>query len=337
MDYLFIPGTGLAETRGRKVLPRRPNTTLINRPAKQNHVAGFLHHLTTSPAIARPIGDILFVAHGLETGFYDLPLSSLLASPTDFEKAFDANASDAVRLTAPLLTPTGGGAMNEITVHLIGCNVGAARPLVEKLFEAMRPAGGPLTMLAPLHFDEFHAIGGGHVQYLAHKFTVRAPKKFLRPDGRSADRPALLAAFDAEKFTFLDGTEIPADAWKGFIPTNIHPPRAKWKQAFDIEVGLSPAIGTQTTVKIRREYRFEAIPFSWTWGAPDPGNHADRLEVLRTTLPQGKISGRPLYDPSYPWPLNERYGFSDIDEMVDSLEWTVTPNPKKGLLHFRAE
>jgi hypothetical protein len=227
--------------------------------------------------------------------------------------------------------------MNTITVRLRGCNIGKARPFVEKLQEAITPAGGMLNTTSPLHFDEFHGITGGTVEYLAHKFTLKVAQKFLRPDG-SADRDALLAAFDTARFTYLDGTGIPAAAWAGWVPSNIHPPQARWKQSFDMQVDLNPAVGTQTTVTIHREYRYETVPFSWDWRAPDPGNHHDRLEVLRTTLPQGRVpntpTGRRLYDPSYPWPLYERYGFTSIDDMVDNLNWTVTFS--KGVLHFRA-
>jgi hypothetical protein len=122
MDYLFVPGSSASELLGRRVLSRRPNTTLIALPAAQKHAAGLLARLTTllpTPANPnpRPIGDILFLAHGLETGDYFIRLSRTLGSPTDFEKADAANTSDVVRLTAPLLTPAAGGAMMRETFH----------------------------------------------------------------------------------------------------------------------------------------------------------------------------------------------------------------------------
>ena len=106
MDYLFVPGTSDAELRGRAVISRRANTTLITLPAAKNHVAGLLARLATLAASTpnpnpRPIGDILLVAHGLQIGDYYIRLSRTLGSPADFEKADDANTTDAVRLTAP--------------------------------------------------------------------------------------------------------------------------------------------------------------------------------------------------------------------------------------------
>jgi hypothetical protein len=352
MDYLFVPGNGRAENLGRQVLARRPNTAVITRPPAQNHLAGLLAGLAGLPPsqgnpTPRPIGDILLVAHGLETGEYFLRLSRRLESPADFERADQANAAHAVRLTAPLLTPAGGGPLETITVRLRGCNIGAARPFVAKLQEAMAPAGGAVNMTAPLHFDEFHDIQGGTLEYLAHKFTVKVNEQFRRPDGRS-DRDALLAAFDAASlaFAYLDGTDIPAADWTLWVPKEIHTPRRSWKQSFDMDVDLSPPVGAQTRVTIHREYRYESIPFSWDWRPPDPGQHqrsarlrqptADELDLLRNTLPLGQVppSGRQLYDPGYAWPLHERYGFTDIDDYVDNLEWRVTFDGRT--LHFRA-
>jgi len=342
MDYLFVPGSSSAEVLGRAVISRRPNTTLIALSAAKNHVAGLLARLATlAPSASnpnpRPIGDLLLVAHGLETGNYYIPLSRTLGAPADFEITDTANTSNAVRLTAPLLTPSGGGAMTTITIRLRGCNIGKARPFVEKLRDAFLPTGGAVNMTAPLHFDEFHDITGGTVEYLAHKFTLKVKEPFLKADG-SADRDALLAAFAAHTpaFTYLDGTAIPATAWGGWVPTNIHPASAQWKQSFDTQVDLNPAVGTQTTVTIHREYRYEKTPFTWDWGAPDPGNDPDRLDILRNTLPQGTVppSGLHLYDPGYPWPLYERYDLSSIDDMVDNLKWKITFSG--GKLHFRA-
>lgn len=326
-DYLFVPGGSTAEVLGRGVISRRPNTTLITLPAAQNHLAGLIAHLTTNAAITRPIGDILLVAHGLETGIYYIPLSRTVTSPADFEKADDANTSNAVRMTAPLLTPTGGGAMNTITVRMRGCNIGKARPFVEKLQQAMLPTGGTLNVTAPLHFDEFHNITGGHLEYLAHKFTLKVNTRF-------ANRNALIAAFDAAAFTYLDGTQVPTDVWPPLIPSTIHPAPANWRQSFNMNVGLNPAVGTQTTATIHREYRYEPINFSWDWRAPNPGNRPDQLDVLRNSLPQGTVGGRHLYDPAYPWPLYERFGFSSIDDFVDHLDWVITFTG--GVLHYRA-
>src|SRR5712691_4427426 len=278
MDFLFVPGDSTDEALGRTVISQRPNTTLITQRAAQNHVAGFLARLGAGGSITPPIGDILLVAHGLEFGVYYIPLSRDSPSPSDFEKATAADTANAVRIAAALVTPSGGGAMNTITVRLRGCNIGKARPFVEKLQKAQTPSGGILKLTAPLHFDEFHHIKGGHVEYLAHKFTLKVPTPFKDSHGRD-DRPALLAAFAANPdFKYLDGTAIPAAAWSSWVPTNIHPPPSSWKQSFDTQVDLNPTANGQTTVTVHREYRFETIPFTWTWGAPDPGNDHDRIE-----------------------------------------------------------
>jgi hypothetical protein len=333
MDFLFVPGTSSEETLGRTIFSQRPTTTLISLAPRQNHVQGFLAKLGAGGSITLPIGDLLFVAHGLETGYYYIPLSPTVAAPVDFEKATTADTADTVRMVAALVTPSGGGPLNTITVRLRGCNIGKAQPLVEAIQKAMTPSGGALNMTAPLHFDEIHHIHGGWVEYLAHKFTLKVKAPFLTAAGKS-DRPALLAAFDAEAFAYLDGTAIPAASWTSWVPAEIHPPARNWKQSFDINVDLDPAVGTQTTVTIHREYRYEKTQFTWDWNAPDPGNDHDRIELLRTSLPQGTLNGEHVYASDYPWPMWERYGFTSLDDYVDNLNWKVTVSG--GTLRYRA-
>lgn len=332
MDFLFAPGNSPEENLGRAVLSRRPNTTAIMLPAAKNHVQGLLAELVkrSKPGgtITLPIGDLMFAAHGLEFGTYYIALSSTLAAPADFELAVQANASDVIRIDPALVTPA-GGAMTTITVRMRACNIGKARPFVAKLQTAMKPSGGSLKMTAPLHFNEFHDIAGGTVEFLAHKFTLKVDARFTKRDD-------LLAAFDGGGFTYLDGTAIPTDAWKAWVPNTIHP--SSWRQQFDMKVDLDPKVGADPTVTLHREYRFETKNYTWTWTAPDPGNDHDRIELLRTTLPQGTLDGKPTgvhaYDPAYEWPIFKRYGFATLNDYVDKLPWT--DHFSGGTHHFSA-
>ena len=282
------------ENLGRQVIGRRANTTTITLPAAQNHVAGLLAKLGGA-TVTHPIGDILLVAHGLEFGQYYIPLSARVGSPCDYEIAVTADAADTIRLPPSLLRADPADPLQTITVRLRGCNIGKARPFVEKLQKAMTPTGGSLNLVAPLHFDEFHAIHGGWVEYLAHKFTLRVAQQFKNSAGKD-DRAALLAAFDSAGFTYLENTAIPAASWNNWVPSSIHPSADHWRQSFDFTVDLSPAANAQTTVTIHREYRYEQLPVTWTWSAPDPGTDASRLELLRTSLPLGKFNGQQMYD-----------------------------------------
>jgi hypothetical protein len=340
MDFLFVPGNSPEETQGRTIFSQRPTTTLISLTPRQNHVNGLLAKLGAGGSITLPIGDLLFVAHGSETGYYYIPLSPTVAAPVDFEKATTADTADTVRMAPALVTPSGGGPLNTITVRLRGCNIGKARPLVEKLQKAMTPSGGALNITAPLHFDEIHHIHGGWVEYLAHKFTLKVKAPFLTAAGKS-DRPALLNAFDTEGFTYLDGTAIPATSWTNWVPAQIHPPDRNWRQSFNTNVDLDPAVGTQTTVTIHREYRYEKPPFAWDWTPSDPPNDhgpaaatTEELNLLRTSLPQGTFNGNNVYDPGYPWPMWQRYGYTSLDDYVDNLNWIVTA--RGGTLRYRA-
>jgi len=318
MDVMFIPGdSDDAGTAARKYFPKRPGVKLVTPRTVKNHLEGFLETLgSAASGVTPPIGDIITYAHGGDDGHYSIRLKGSVPEPADFEKVVVADKADTIRIDAALVTPAGGGAQNTITVRLMGCNVGQGRPLIEKFKAAMTPTGGAINMIAPLHFDEIHSIKGGLVEYLAHNFTLRVKDKFK-------DRDALAEAFaKTPSFTYLDGTKILKDTWKQWIPDNIHPPKASWKQQFDMFVDLDPPANGQTNVKIHREYRFQMYPFEFGWRAPDPGNDHDRIELLRRSLPKGtNPAGLKLHDPSYPWPFWKRFGFATLDDFVDKLNW----------------
>jgi hypothetical protein len=340
MDLLFVPGDSDAEKAAKKFFPKRPGAKLITPRGVKNHLAGFLDTLgASSSGITPPIGDIIIFAHGGDDGHYSIPLTGSVPSPADFEKVVDADKADKIRIDAALVTPSGGGAQNTITVRLMGCNVGQARLFMEKFQSAMTPKGGAIKVIAPLHFDEIDNkyIRGGLVEYLAHNFTLRVKDKFK-------DRDALVDAFDqaTPKLTYLDGTKIPKEAWKDWVPENIHPPAASWQQRFFMFVDLDPAANGQTHVKIHGEYRFRMLappiaPFAFTLRASDPGNDHDRIELLRKSLPKAaNAAGLKLYDPNYPLPLWKRWGFSKLDDFVDNLNWHDDTRTTKGEHHFTA-
>ncbi len=330
MDYLFVPGNEASEELGRRVIGRRPNTTTITLKPAQNHIAGLIAKLGS---VTHPIGDILLVAHGLESGRYFIPLSGKVGSPCDFKSATAADSANTIRLPASLLQAAPADPVQIITLRLRGCNIGKAKPFIERLQKAMTPTGGTLNVVAPLHYDEFHAIHGGWVEFLAHKFTLRVAKPFKDATGKD-DRPGLLTAFDAAGFTYLDGTAIPAASWGSWVPASIHPSADKWRQSFDFTLDLDPAANGQTTVTLHREYGYERLPITWTWKAADPGTDALRLDLLRTSLPQGSVGGLHLYDPGYDWPLYERLGFTSIDDLVDNLDWAFPFS--NGTFHYSA-
>ena len=324
MDLFFIPGNSDAEKAAKKFFPKRPGTTLITPRPVKNHLAGFLETLGSTPSITPPIGDIITVAHGADVGQYFIRLKGSVPEPADFEKVVVADSANDIRIDAALVTPSGGGTQTTITVRLMGCNIGEAQPLIEKFQSAMKPAGGAIKVIAPLHFDEIHSIKGGLVEFLAHNFTLRVKDQFKNRD--------LLLAELEKRFTYLDGTKIPKEAWNNWVPDDIHPPKARSKQKFDMFVDLDPPANSQTRVKMHREYRFRMYPFDLTWGAPDPGNDHDRIELLRRSLPKATDpAGLKLYDPNYPWPRWKRFGFATLDDYVDNLNWK---DEFKGGKHF---
>ena len=95
-----------------------------------------------------------------------------------------------------------------------------------------------------------------------------------------------------------------------------------------MQVDLDPPVGTQTTVTMHREYRYEQIHFTWTWKAPDPGNEHDRIELLRTCAATGDVE----------WRTHVRPGRTDGPCMndMDSLASTIMSTICLGRSHTAA-
>ena len=93
-----------------------------------------------------------------------------------------------------------------------------------------------------------------------------------------------------------------------------------------MKVDLNPKVGTDPTVKLHREYRFESKNYTWSWKAPDPGNpprpDRDPAHHAASRNPGWNTRWVHAYDPSYDWPIFERYGFATLDDYVDNLPWT---------------
>jgi hypothetical protein len=336
MDYAFIPGGTPAEEKGRTVFALRANTKLIAAKKAQRHIQGFLKLLATSGSVTRPIGDIVLVAHGSPTADYFMAADKKHSDPTTFEDLVEVNANNTIRLDATQLS-SGGDPLQVITVRVKGCNIGNSPQFIGMFEQAMQPSGGSLKMTAPKHFNEFSPIKGGWVEYLAYDFSISSKTK-IKGTAPQTDRDAVIQAFAGKNFPLITGaagSTVPAAAWNTWIPTNVHPGQAQWIQSFDYQVALSPAVGAVSTATLHREYRYtRSVPFTWSWKAADPGTQAGRLKILHDTLPLGTYRGVHAYDPDYPYPMYERYGYTDVDDYVNNLDWKVTS--WKGTLNFSA-
>lgn len=202
MDFGFAPGGTAQDGRVRQLFQRRANTTLIHNPRTIATVRAFVDHLATSGTVARPIEDALIGAHANSEGWIFIPMFGGQAGPTSYEILEDtlANPARSIALQDAVIGHNPGDPITH-SVHFKGCNIGKAQPFVAKFREAL---GDHVNVTAPKHF---HGITPeprlGIFEYMAYEFSLRQPTDF-------PNRAAVLAAFQAAGFSYVDGTAVAA-------------------------------------------------------------------------------------------------------------------------------
>jgi hypothetical protein len=279
-------------------------------------VQAFANHLLTSSTVTRPIDDALIAAHANSEGWIFIPMFPRQKGGTDFE-TLEKTLSDPSKSVAVDDTAIGFTAGDPImhSVHFKGCNIGKAPPFLTKFREAL---GGNMMVTAPKHFHGIYEhTAYGTWEYMAYEFQIRNKTDF-------PTRAALLAAFDAVGFTFIDGTTVPTGEWAKWVPKKRIGKGAKTP----LSVNLGVSIGKRKTIGTEREYRVSRLGFSWSikysGGAP-PATPAARQAAF-----EASVGSDAAYQSTHVYPKYERYGYASLADFFAGYNWTH--NVKKNVL-----
>ena len=307
MDYGFAPGLTPQDGRARNLFARRANTTLVA-PKALTTVRGFANRLLTSGTVTRPIDDALLAAHANSEGWIFIPMFPKQKGGTNFE-TLEKTLSDPAKSIAiddAVIGYTAGDPIMH-SVHFKGCNIGKAPPFLTKFREAL---GGNVMVTAPKHFHGIYEhTAYGSWEFMSYEFQIRNKKDF-------PTRTALLAAFDAEGFTFIDGTPVPTAEWAKWVP--------KKNIGKGVKTPLSPklgvAIGKRKTIETEREYRVSRLGFSWSIkfsGGPPPATTAARQAAF-----EGSVGGDAVFQSTHGYPYYERVGYASLADFFAGYTWT---------------
>lgn len=307
MDYGFAPGSTAQDRRARNLFTRRTNTALVA-PKSLVTVRGFANHLLTSGTVTRPIDDALIAAHANSEGWIFIPMFPKQKGGTNFEtleKAL-ADPTKSIAIDDTVIGHSPGDAITH-SVHFKGCNIGKAPPFLAKFREAL---GDNVMVTAPKHFHGLYEhTAYGTFEYMAYEFSVRNKKDF-------ATRAALLAAFDAEGFTFIDGSAVPTTEWTKWVPAK----RFGKSKTIPLSSKLGVAIGKRKTIETERQFRVARLPFSWTItfsGGPPPSTTAARQAAFESS-----VSGDAAFQSTHPYPFYERLGYASVADFFAGYTWT---------------
>jgi len=307
VDYGFAPGQTAQDQRARTLFQRRANTTLVA-PKALTTVRGFANHLLTSGTVTRPIDDALIGAHANSEGWIFIPMFPKQKGGTNFE-TLEKTLSDPSKSVAIDDTVIGYTAGDPIThsVHFKGCNIGKAPPFLTKFRDAL---GGNVMVTAPKHFHGIYEhTAYGTWEYMAYEFQIRNKTDF-------PTRAALLAAFDAEGFTFIDGTAVPTAEWTNWVPKK----RIGKGVKTPVSMKLGVSIGKRKTIETEREYRVSRLGFSWSItysGGPPPATTAARPTAFEASV--GTDAG---FQSTHAYPWYERLGYASLADFFAGYTWT---------------
>lgn len=307
MDYGFAPGNTAQDKRARNLFSRRASTTLSAGKSLAT-VRGFANFLLTSGTVTRPIDDALIAAHANGEGWIFIPMFPKQKGGTNFE-TLEKTLSDPAKSVsiddAVIGYTTGDPIMH--SVHFKGCNIGKAPPFLTKFREAL---GGNVMVTAPKHFHGIYEhTAFGTFEYMAYEFQVRDKAYF-------PSRAAILAAFDAGGFTYIDGTAVPTGDWSTWVP------KKKVSKSVKTPVSgkLGVTIGKRETIEIEREYRVTPLKFWWSIkfsGGPPPSTTAARQAAF-----EASVSGDAAFQSTHEYPMYQRLGYSDVTAFFAGYTWT---------------
>ncbi|MEO8827572.1 hypothetical protein [Lapillicoccus sp.] len=320
MDFAFAPGVSSYDSLARQLFTNRPNTQLV-RQRGLNTVDAFLSFLNTSPTVTLPADDLYLVSHGNDKAWMQIHLDTTQSGGTTFEVAKAAVATGSVNLPTNV-NHGSSGALNSMSVNIRGCRIGAANPFVDQLKEAF---GGDSPVTAALHFHEVYRMTGvGMLEFLVYGFTLVSQTAFV-------DQAATKAAFDAEGFTYRDGSGVPTALWDDWVPRRVS---VGHRDSSSVYLQLGPGLGTQTRIPSAIGFRHDQPRFTYKISGLSsmPTAHAAQLDTLRQALNADAATTGSTFASAHPFPMFTRYTQNSIDDFVDNMNWSCSWDRPSSLM-----
>lgn len=345
-DYAFAPGITSFDRNAYFELAVRPNTCLIDEsdtPAISrlidvinNDLGAIVNCGPDDPQWpATGIRQLILVTHANNHGTMMVALD-----PADYAlKSVGMEELDRVIGThsielSPLATLDGVGITSSNTVfRIFGCRIGAVRPFMEKLKQAL---GGRIPVIAPNHIHwvvwnpkllrggadclqyhfEFTTLGNPTRKEVLDAFKAQASAAFsaLATPGSTAD-----VDFAYKTWKQLIGGPIPDSDWENWIPQfpaprrKAMPPSTFFKQ---------PIIGLTHPPPLElAEFRY-GVDIAGPFLCPGGAAKATAGPDVRRDFVKASLSGDVRFDPArttYPYYL--RHGAKTTDEFISAFQW----------------
>jgi hypothetical protein len=323
MDHAWIPGGDPPSLMAKQLCSDRVlaatslDTHVVTNPTVKL-LTDLYPELEFTGTVVKPIGDLLLISHGNDSGWMSLDLDSAAGETTNYAELktildpANVHRKTALRIPPTLYTPT-GGTPGPTRVLLGGCRVGKAPKFVDTLKDVL---GGVVPIVAPRHFHMYSTlirrqktprrnIFMGTYELLCYAFEATS----LTP----LDQDGLLKAMhDNPKNLTIDGNAIAPATWKAWLGKHFHGGRGTFDMPVTVPLGRK--IASQTALSPGQLRHRQG---TYTARLKNP-TAAQRTEAgLKTTLSQ-----YPAMQPAWGFPEYEQYGHDTFEQFFKSFTWT---------------
>jgi hypothetical protein len=298
-------------------------------------LTGLYTELEFTSAIVKPIGDLLLISHGNDSGWMSLDLDATAGSSTDFSELHDIlDPANVHRKTAlrvpPTLYTTAANTVGPTRVLLGGCRVGKAPKFVDAFQQVI---GGALPVLAPRHYHMFSdmletdrakksTVYMGTYELLCYAFEANSKTSFTTP-------ALLTKAFaDNPQNVTIDGNRVTQATFSKWLKKNFHQRRGRFRMPVTVPLGRKIAHQTQLTPG---ELRHFPGTFNTHFDNPSPAQRT--LTGLKASLSQ-----HPEMQPAFGFPVWEQYGHTSFELFFNAFNWKLAdPKSDPAVWHATRE
>lgn len=312
------------------LVARRPAMDMIEIAST---LQGFIEEATSRAAAPPPIDDELVVGgHAGRRGFLSVdPYPGSVGPWLDFESLERSLAVPGLTLGLPDALVGYSPATPQSTArafHIKGCNIGKARPWLEKLREAL---GNHVRVSAPKHFHGVSINGLPAVtpldviEWMGYQFVAYRKTPF-------ADVDALATAFYAQGHIRPDGARIPKNAFKTWLRV-LGVRKRQLKVAVQIErknlpLPLGRNIGglVHTDGEMGFYTRTPASSVVYQTFVIQPPQPVPATDAECEAMLPAWFQTDTAYLDTHPFPIYRREGYATLAEMIDGLKWRFVRN-----------
>lgn len=312
MNYAFSAGGMSVDVEIRNYLDWRPASEIVNTPDLT--LQAFVDALKTSGFVQRPVENLAIGCHGHAVGLLQLKLDAAAPDRAFFADVQAVANRGTVNIPPAVLDPRPVvlGVPQAAVLRIIGCEIGQARPYLDKLKTAL---GGHVVLIASKHIESLMALKreNGMLRFLKYNFTAKSPEPFQ-------DKNLLIDAFANNNPAWFDGTAIPRGYWEFMVSSDLDTIGVSDSMTW---IGLNPPIGTQKGLLLnatRWAHVTEGVGEFAVAQFADPAlrlhTSASRREFARQAL-----QADPAFAAGHPFPLHKQRGFASYNAFIDGFEW----------------